>query len=191
MVKKHGIDFYINKKIGQLIILEKLDSRNGRTIVRCKCLICGREDYTTLLGNITGKEYKSCGCLQYTFKEKNPKWMGYGEISKSFFNRIKDSAKEREILFNLTIEYLWVLFLNQDRKCALSGIELKFPNFLRDHTQTASLDRIDSSAPYINSNVQWIHKDINYMKIDMKQEDFLNYCYKIIEYRNYKPNKIY
>ena len=44
---------------------------------------------------------------------------------------------------------------------------------------TASLDRIDSSKGYIEGNIQWVHKDINRMKGDSSDNDFIKLC-KII-----------
>lgn len=110
---------------------------------------------------------------------------GVGDITASFWHGVKHGAEKRgrKIEFNITIEYAWELFLKQDRKCALSGIELKFHETgeLRNCT-TASLDRIDSSVGYIEGNVQWVHKNINTMKHDFKQEDFIEYCRKITEF---------
>lgn len=35
----------------------------------------------------------------------------------------------------------------------------------------------NSSKPdYANDNVQWVHKDVNYMKMDLTQEEFIKYC---------------
>lgn len=53
--------------------------------------------------------------------------------------------------------------------------------------RTASLDRIDSSKGYLENNVQWVHKDINWMKQDYSHEEFLQYC-KLI-YENKKLNE--
>ncbi len=185
MNKRKSVNDLLNKQIGQLVVLERIENRGERTQVRCKCLICGREDYKALLSNICQKRsYKSCGCLQYGSKEKHPHWQGYKEISKSFFNKIEDSAKERDIPFHITIEQIWDLFIKQDRKCALSGVELSFPSCLRDFNHTASLDRIDSDKEYIAGNIQWIHKDLNYMKVDFKEEDFLAWCSKVHNYKN-------
>lgn len=41
---------------------------------------------------------------------------------------------------------------------------------------TASLDRIDSSKPYIIDNIQWVHKDINFMKRTYSHDYFIKLC---------------
>jgi hypothetical protein len=107
-------------------------------------------------------------------------WKGYGEISNSFFQRIISHARRRKIEFNLTIQEVWDLFLKQNRKCALSGLNLVFPKSLnRNEIITASLDRIDSKKGYFIENVQWVHKDINFMKQSFSTEYFIQLCNQI------------
>jgi hypothetical protein len=80
---------------------------------------------------------------------------------------------------SIIINMCWNLFLKQNRKCALSGIEIAFPKAwgARSKTQiTASLDRVDSNKGYIIGNVQWVHKQINTMKMDMSDAEFINLC---------------
>lgn len=99
-------------------------------------------------------------------------------MSGSFFRNIIVRAKKYNYSFEITKEYLWDLFLKQDRKCALSGIELSFSkdNSNKINIQTASLDRIDSSKGYIEGNVQWVHKNVNFMKYTLSTSDFLKWC---------------
>lgn len=107
---------------------------------------------------------------------KGKGWKGYEEISSTYLSSVKNSARYRDIKFNINIEYMWDLFLNQDRKCALSGIDLNFGSVARCNDITASLDRIDSSKGYIEENVQWIHKNINFMKQDFNEKYFIEMC---------------
>lgn len=154
----------------------------------CQC-ICG--NLTKSCGYHLRKGFtKSCGCIreQNVKNQKKGKdskdWSGYGEISGYIFSCIKHAAKSRKIEFNVTIEYIWELFLKQNRKCALSGIELKFPESKNNKKdRTASLDRIDSNKPYKEGNVQWVHKIVNNMKQGYTQEQFINIC-KLIANNN-------
>ena len=89
--------------------------------------------------------------------------------------------------FAITIEYGWELFLLQNRTCALSGEILSFARSMKKPyslKQTASLDRIDSNLGYIHGNVQWVHKELNVMKMDASQEDFIEWCRKIAHYQS-------
>lgn len=97
-------------------------------------------------------------------------------------------AKERNIPFLITREEALALFVQQDRKCALTGLKLKLN---RDSNEpysatTASLDRIDSSKGYTIDNVQWVHKVINIMKNDHSQSEFVDWCRKVVNFAGIK-----
>jgi len=83
--------------------------------------------------------------------------------------------------FSITIEYAWDLFLKQNRKCAMSGMEINFAATGKDKF-TASLDRIDSNEGYVDGNVQWVHKDINWMKNTFSQQHFVDMCKKVADH---------
>lgn len=145
---------------------------NGDKKWECICK-CGKKIITTYSNLIKGQQ----GCFECRNKVLSQKiWRGYGEISRDVFSTIKRCAKARKIKFNLTIEYLWELFINQERKCALSGEILVFSRNRKINEITASLDRIDSSKGYIKTNVQWVHKDINNMKQGLDESKFIYWC---------------
>lgn len=111
---------------------------------------------------------------------------GYGEISGSYWCSKRYHAKMRNLEFSVTIQEAWELFLLQGRRCALSNVELCFPKMWKvpeRYSQTASLDRINSSLGYTERNVQWIHKDLNTMKMDLPQDKFIDWCRKVVEYQ--------
>ena len=161
-------------------------SSNGRVQWLCRCE-CGLEKPVIsnhlLRGNST-----SCGCLKNRNLVKN---VGVGDITKSAFNDIKRTAtKRRNFIFDVTIEYLWALFINQNRLCAISGVELFFRKYIGHHSETrkpqytertASLDRIDNNLGYIEGNLQWVHKDINIMKGIFDNNYFLSTMREITE----------
>ena len=64
--------------------------------------------------------------------------------------------------------------LKQNKKCALSGIDLIFEANHGKIEGNISLDRIDSQKGYTINNVQWVHKDINFMKQDFAENYFLD-----------------
>lgn len=111
----------------------------------------------------------------------------FGEISGIYLWSIKRHAKERNIPFNLNTKDMWELFLKQKKKCAISGIRLFFTTSKKDYQthkeQTASLDRKDSNKGYTIDNVQWVHKDINWMKNNFPEDKFFNWIKIIYEYR--------
>ena len=86
------------------------------------------------------------------------------------------NAKRRKKDFNLTIEFLQELWDRQGGRCAISGLPIEHINKKVYQGQTASLDRIDSSKGYTEDNVQWVHKTINFMKLEMTTKEFVSMC---------------
>ena len=169
----------INERFGKLLVLsEHSKTRNGHYRYICQCN-CGNQcnilQTHLLQGNTT-----SCGCDKKRIGNNHHQWDGVGQISGNFWNshivKSANGSKRKKIDLFITKEYAWQLFLNQNGKCNLSGLDLKFPTRWKDKSWTASLDRIDSSKGYIEGNVQWIHKDINIMKNKFSQEYFIRMC---------------
>lgn len=177
----------IGQKFGKLIVLsEHSKSRNGHERYTCQCE-CGNQ-CNILKTHLRQGNTTSCGCDKKQIGDNHHQWNGVGQLSGHFwYTHIVRSANgtknRRKLELNITKEYVWNLFLEQEKKCALSGIELKFPDKWKDKSYTASLDRIDSSKGYIEKNVQWVHKDINLMKNKFNNEYFIKMC-KLITQNN-------
>ena len=166
----------IGKKFGRLIVLKeykgKTESNKKGVKWLCEC-DCGNT-IVVLSRLLIGGNNMSCG--KHTYK-------GYAEISGSHFSKLKRMAESRELKFRITLPYIWKIFLKQNRKCALSGVELFADANILNKETTASLDRIDSSKGYIKGNVQWVHKDLNRCKWDFPEAEFLEWVKKIYHYR--------
>lgn len=180
-VKKYGFTIrkrhkeMTGKRFGKLTIIKKypINDRDNTTQWICKC-DCGKEKIISAHALRTHRTV-SCGCYN---KEKC--WKGYGDISGGYFNSIKKNAQKRKLEFELDIEFLWDLYLKQDRKCALTGDYIFFNR--KGIHQSASIDRIDSSKGYLKNNVRFVHKTINTMKWDMSDEEFLKFCTLIVDH---------
>jgi hypothetical protein len=174
------------QRYGRLVVLEQV-GRNKHSHILWKCA-CDCGNFATTTTSQLGRRKNSCGCLkknspllvQKKSGSDSPFWTGIGEISGYRLNKIKKSADYRELKYEIRDVFLWSLFLDQERSCALSGVPIEFGKKGAE-LGTASLDRIDSSAGYVEGNVQWVHKMVNQMKMDMKQEDFLDFCKKITD----------
>lgn len=159
-MKKNGA-LFIKKENGTLLtILEIVKKTNKSNVVRkhaiCKC-ICGNI-CEPRLENVLNKKTMSCGCMQNVsrnglLKKYSPCYKGIEEISGQYLNDIKRFAIRRNKIFNLTKEYLWDLYIKQNKKCSLSGLDIVFGPGFASYLTTASLDRIDSSKGYIEGNV--------------------------------------
>ena len=106
-----------------------------------------------------------------------------GDISNYHWTRININAKSRDLEFDITPEYIWNLWIEQQGKCKLTGVELNLKSI---YEITASLDRIDSRYGYVVGNVQWIHKLVNWMKNSLSNNEFINICYCVVN--NVKQN---
>lgn len=155
---------------------------NTDTPVKCKCR-CG-EIFWVKPHLVFYRNKDSCGCntkmYQYIPGSKNYKWKGYGEISAKLWDSIQAGAEHRKLKFDIDIEYIWNLFEKQNRLCAITKRELRFPASSKDSLYTASLDRIDPSGGYVDGNLWWVHKEINETKWDMTLERYIELCDLIV-----------
>jgi hypothetical protein len=153
---------------------------NGDDKWMCQC-VCGR---TKVVGGSQLRCNRTQQCTRCASRSKKHKrgnkhtlWKGCGDIHSSLWRRIIGGAKLRELEFSISIEYGWKLYLSQNRKCAITGVPIFFPERVHDAPwSTCSLDRIDNSKGYIEGNVQWVHKTMNCMKQDIHEGTFLEWC---------------
>lgn len=177
-----------NKKYGHLTTIRITENPSNNEAYKrryrywlCQC-DCGNFS-TVKEAHLLSGSTKSCGCSLFRRGRNSPEWEGYGEISGDLFWTIKDGARRRNMEFSITKEYIWDLFLKQNRKCALSNIDIKFSSYKGDRSErTASLDRIDNNKGYINGNVRWVHKDINRIKWELSDDLLFYYCENIYKH---------
>ncbi len=184
--QKHELPL-IGKKFGDWIVidntLEKI--QNGKHYARGVTVECkhGIRKVLTLTSLYRGKT-KGCDRCGAE-RSSQQRFMGVGDLSSAYFNRTKKNALKREISFDISIQDVWDLYRSQDGRCALTGVEISLNKryAARDHTQTASLDRIDSNVGYIKNNIQWVDKNINMLKRGVTQEEFIHLCKRVARYQ--------
>lgn len=150
------------------VVAEQGRNKHNNVLWLCNCA-CGRTTTATTTVLKSGKKI-SCGCKQYRKGAGMYNWTGCGEIPGSYLCQARSGAKARGIAFDVSSVFLWELFLRQERRCALSGLPLSFAD------KTASLDRKDSDGEYTESNVQWVHKDVNKIKVNFPEDRFRELC---------------
>lgn len=162
------------KRFGMLVAIKVDDSKaRNRTHWLCRC-DCGIEK-TVRGDSLRRGETSSCGCRQKPRGKGNHAWRGHEDIPGARWYGIQREAKNRNLEFNISIEQIWELFIRQNKKCALSGKDLTFCTRAQG-SMNASLDRIDSSKGYILDNVQWVDKRVNWIKRNLKEEEFIQIC---------------
>lgn len=125
---------------------------------------------------ISGKQ-KSCGCVRP--EGKPSQFSGVGEMSGEYWRRVFWRCKKSKKNLECTIskEEAYQIYLKQNNTCALSGLPISFKD------KSASIDRIDSNKGYIQGNIQWVHKDINVIKLDYSEEEFFHLIKTIYEFK--------
>jgi hypothetical protein len=187
----------INQVIGRLTVIQfdSLKPRPGAKGKRAKywkCLcecgnVCIKHTNALNSGRIV-----SCGCKKKEngFAKRKPKpikerkirmarnFSGHEGLSGDYVSSLRRHARDRNIAFDdaVTAEFLWLLLTKQNFICKLSGLPIEVKRCRKSPGFTASLDRIDSSKPYTIDNVQWVHKDINWLKNRFGQAKFIDLC---------------
>lgn len=108
----------------------------------------------------------------------------YKQIPVSWFNEKVRHAANRNKEFSITIEYLWKIYIKQNRRCALSGVPLDFN--ASSEASTVSIDRVDNNKGYIVGNIQLLDSRVNMMKYTYSQKDFITICQQVADYTRSK-----
>lgn len=138
------------------------------------CQSCGgAQIYTTKveLNRATKKNTLCRSCRNKTalgFKGK------YREIPISWFEEKRRRSIQRDKEWDITIEYIWKIYLKQGKVCALSGLPLDFDK--ESENGMVSIDRINNDKGYVKRNVQLLHKKVNFMKYVYTQKEFIEIC---------------
>lgn len=188
MPKKYTKELLDGKKFNALQYIEHVETPDKYKLkksqgVYCKWKCdCGSVIVYLAKEVVKGRK-KSCECYLYRRKNKHPNWKGYQDISGEYWCSINFNAKIRKINLEISIEDAWEKYISQNKKCALTGLDLVFSKSSSTHEGTASLDRVDSSKGYTKDNIQWVHKIINYIKRDLSDMELIDWCKKVTEFQ--------
>lgn len=123
-----------------------------------KCQTCNNEWEATIANRARGSKCPNCKSIN-SRGNKNARWKGHGEISGRQWTRLKK--------YGISIEQAWEQFLNQNRRCALTGRMMT--------VEKATLD-IEGTT------FQWIDKNVQVVKRDMPNEEFVTMCKEVALY---------
>lgn len=168
------------QRFGRFTVLGMTGERRHRAIiwrVRCDC----GEERETPAGPLKYGVVVSCGCKKRETGSKSPLFRGWGELGSAYWNKVVRGAVSRGLEVTLAPEEAWQLYLDQDKRCAFTGVPIVLiANQGRNKiARMASLDRIDSSQGYHLSNVQWVCKEANMAKQQMSDADFIRLCQEV------------
>jgi hypothetical protein len=149
------------------------------------CSSCGQTKSVEFFSKASPSKCLVCyGGLDKSSKFSSAWWREkFSEEELQVFSKLKllcTKAKLRQQDFDLDIdwEYLFDIWVEQDGKCAYSGVPLSIE---ANHPFTISLDRKDSSVGYQKGNLQLLAWSVNKMKQDLPEDLFLDLCFKITD----------
>lgn len=93
----------------------------------------------------------------------------------------KQEGDSRGSSFDLDVDYLETLWVNQKGLCAVSGIAMSIHGKNRRDPNTMSLDRIDSSKGYTKNNVRLVTWLVNKSIGEYGTEAFIKMCIRVVE----------
>jgi biotin operon repressor len=174
-IKYHGYTKHIIEKIKDFGF-DVLEIKNKKWLI-VKCPNC-TNSFKSTYERLKSRHTQSCGCLKGKKKRQGTK-----NISKTFFTRLLDGANKRNIEVNISIDDLENLIIKQNFKCFYTGWDISI-GYQAINKITASVDRIDSSKPYILNNICFVHKDINRIKQHYSIDYFKQLCKAVTEWQS-------
>jgi hypothetical protein len=187
------VHFLEGKSIGKWKVGKKVRKPRGRTsqvYYECTCE-CGLKSSVYANSLVSGHS-RGCRKCATPATHASPHWKGCGDLSGTHWHKIVLEARKRALPVSITIAQAWRLFVEQEGKCALTGMRLRMRGRNSEEQRergTASLDRIDSTKGYVPGNVQWVHKDVNLMKNEFAEEYLLRMCRLVVRKTTQKRDK--
>lgn len=143
------------------------------------CQSCGGVQFYSTKAELNRATKSNSSCRSCHNKAGKSNKGKYKDIPISWFQEKKRRASVRGRDFEITIEYIWDVYMRQNKVCALSGLPLDFDT--GSVNGTVSIDRIKNDKGYVKRNIQLIHKDLNFMKYVYEQKYFIKMCKLVAE----------
>lgn len=172
----------IGDKYKHWTILEGPIYKNNTAYYKVQC-DCGETAYKLPIELLNpNKDFfcKKCG-HKYGMEKIRNKNGQKGNLTLTRHTALRRAAEVRGYKFEVSIEYLWNLFQEQNQICAITGDYIT-------SIKEASLDRIDSSKDYVEGNVQWVTKQANLSKHIMSMNELYEFCKKVLKHANQQPS---
>jgi len=99
---------------------------------------------------------------------------------KSLMTAKRCYSKRRNLIFNLTRDYLQRLWEAQEGRCHWLGIELDL-SLPKNHPRKATLERLNPSQGYETGNVVWASSFANRGRVDFPADEFRIFLERFIE----------
>jgi len=100
-----------------------------------------------------------------------------------YMKAVLKNSKKRNHIFDVDIEYLKTLWVEQKGICPFTKqkLILRTHNYKTDRNPyQASLDRIDNSKGYIKGNIRFVALMYNYAKNNFTDEEVIKFCTNVV-----------
>lgn len=181
---------YRDPQIGEVYknweIIEGKKKLNKFWCFNAKCLKCGHTQYVRKDQLFfTSKKCNACNYRAEVERSEHKQKVLNRKMHQpacTLFNHVCREAALRSILVTITPQYLESVFETQKHCCAITG------DYIPD-IRKASVDRIDSSKPYEEGNIQIVTKQANISKHVMTMSQLYEFCTKVINHANQQPSQ--
>ena len=167
--KIYNIEEWAGKTVGNFTITGNTRTIGTNKTWECQCS-CGNIVWKRASEIMLGKYTCCSNCVVISSYEnsgpRNHHWKGGRFIPQTYITKLCLNRKSKKLPIDIDVEYLESIWTGY---CSLSGLPIAI-------NDTASVDRINSSVGYLKGNVQWVHKVINRMKMDLPEEEFNFFC---------------
>ena len=164
----------IGKKFGRLTAISR-NRINKVTFYTCECE-CGKR-VVVRYENLYNKTTKSCGCLRTELLKKRTK--PNNECNKrSIYNYYKRNAKDRNLEWKISFDFLRSLILKPCHYCGIEGFTATISRS-GSKLKHNGIDRIDNEIGYTEENCVPCCRICNFAKRDLSLEEFKNWLRRL------------
>lgn len=160
----------LGRRFGKLLVTSFVKSGpNGQSFFSCKC-DCGA-DCVVRRNNLVRGMTSSCGC-----SPTGRPAPAHGTAVNRLFRSYAASAKKRNILFDLTIDYFMALTSSDCAYCGASPAKRTTDSRGNNGYAHNGIDRIDNTMGYVEGNVTPCCTTCNYAKRQMTVLEFIGWA---------------
>jgi hypothetical protein len=158
------------------------------TVAEHQCSVCKKVLPVSEFHRDKSNTFGLQSCCKECGREKTKRWAtSFEGFFQKTFSSIKRNAVERKIQVDITIDDIKYLWNIQNGGCALTGKKMTMEAYSkRGKNQNIinqcnmSVDRIDSDKHYTKDNIQLVCAMANRMKMDLANEDFIQWSREVV-----------
>jgi len=181
----------VGQMFGRLRVDHRIGSKRGHALWHCLCSCGSAIEATT--GKLMKFQVTSCGCYRTERARKRLR----GEPGQSglttLFSSYRQSAKQRGLVFNLTLEEFITLSKGDCAYCGTAPQQMRTrgnDEIARRHAAYwhNGIDRVDNTKGYVIDNCKSCCRECNYVKKDRTVAAFIGHCLRIARYQSKDTN---